>query len=124
MKPVEHLAQVVSSVVRSLGVQRQPVSVTITFAFGPPVQLPLDLMPEPTAGEEVHAVGDATIQGQILDALAEAERPLKTSLIARRIGRSCNSYFRGVIKRMRDAGEIVLNAQGLYELPPDESADE
>jgi hypothetical protein len=123
MKPADNLSRAVASFLDGLGVRRQPVAVSITFAFGPPVQLPLDLVPDPTAGDE-DSGGAGTIQGEILNVLAEASGPIKTSVIARRAGRAYNGYFRQVIKRMRDAGEIVLNAQGLYELPPDDSADE
>src|SRR5258708_826418 len=53
----------------------------------------------------------------ILQTLADAGEPIKTSAIARRAQRNYDEHFRRVIKLMREAGEIVLDAAGLYSLP-------
>ena len=63
------------------------------------------------------------VASQILDVLAEADRPLKGQAIATRAGRKFNSHFKQVLAQLKRDGEVVLVADG-YTLPPDQDLTE
>jgi hypothetical protein len=120
--PVEQLSRPAAAFLAAVGVDEFPTH--IRFYFPSEQRLKLTLKgPHATAAADRQespreAAGD--LREAILGVLADAERPLKSPAIARRAGRPYNSYFRTVVKSMREASEIVLTPDGTYTLPPDE----
>jgi hypothetical protein len=76
--------------------------------------MPYSLSVEPNGRKSSY--GGSDLRESILDLLGEAEKPLKTSAIAARIGAKYSGRFRNVIKALRDAGGIELTNDGLYQL--------
>jgi hypothetical protein len=71
--------------------------------------------PGPIAAEQP----PAELRQQILQTLADADRPLKSSAVAARAGRKFDGHFRRVMKQLREAGEIHQDDAGNYSLPDD-----
>ena len=54
------------------------------------------------------------LEEAILDACAAAprDRPMKAEAIARKVGRDCNSYFRGLLTRLVECGRLRRPPEG------------
>jgi hypothetical protein len=93
-----------------------PVTVEITLAPGGRVSLNV-----PPGGEGTPSLpadgANRELRDAIIDALEASPVPLKSSALARKVGRRPAGSFRALLRQMKIDGDVTTDANGHYTLP-------